>query len=191
MRLKPRGRWLRFRAVEELAVAEVAFTWRARFPLVPLLWLDVVDAYERGTGELAGRLWGRVRLMHDAGPALDEGEALRYLAELPWAPHAMAANPALEWRQVGPQAVEVRTRVGAAALTARLHFDAAGDIVASSAVRPRPVGRHTAATRWGGRFAGYATLGGVRIPTRAEVGWQLSEGPFTYFRGHVVDLTLT
>lgn len=186
--MKPGGRWLRFRATQESAVEEVAFSWRARFSLVPLVWLDVVDSFEAGTGALAARLWGAVRVMRGEGPEIDRGEAMRYLAELPWVPHAFWANDALAWRVAGDDAVDVRTGVGGAEVAVRLHFDVAGDVVASSARRPRETGGETRETPWGGRFGEYAVVGGVRLPTRAEVSWELPEGRFTYFRGVVTGL---
>lgn len=33
-------------------------------------------------------------------------------------------------------------------------------------------------------------LGGVRVPTTAEVGWDLPEGRFVYFRGRLTGLEL-
>jgi hypothetical protein len=39
-------------------------------------------------------------------------------------------------------------------------------------------------------FSDYAEVGGVRIPTRAEVHWELPDGPFTYWRGRVTALEL-
>jgi hypothetical protein len=182
--LKPGGRRLRFRATEELATAEVAFRWRARARLAPLVWLDVVDGYEDGAGRLEGRLWGRLRLLHAVGPEIDEGEALRYLAELPWVPYALAANRSLEWREAGRQAVDVSARGG----VVRLRVDGDGDVVAASARRGRREGRAIVSTPWGGTFGDYAAFGGVRIPTRAEVSWELPGGPFTYFRARVTDL---
>lgn len=47
---KPGGRWLPFTAVEEFEVEDVAFSWRARFPIAPLVWLRVVDRYAAGEG---------------------------------------------------------------------------------------------------------------------------------------------
>ena len=55
---KPGGRAMRFEAVEELAVEKVAFSWRARFPIAPLLSLRVTDAYAAGEGRLEVRLLG-------------------------------------------------------------------------------------------------------------------------------------
>jgi hypothetical protein len=33
-------------------------------------------------------------------------------------------------------------------------------------------------------------IGGVRIPTRAEVRWELPDGAFTYWRGTVTSLEI-
>lgn len=40
---KPGGRPLPFTAVEEFVVEEVAFSWRARFPVMPLVSMRVLD----------------------------------------------------------------------------------------------------------------------------------------------------
>jgi hypothetical protein len=111
---KPGGRALRFTAVEELAVGEMSFSWRARFPFAPLLSLRVHDRYRAGEGALEGRLLG---------------------------------FPVLRSRG----AVDTPFR---------------------------------------GDFADYGVLGGVRVPRTAEVGWDLPEGRFVYFRGRVTALGL-
>ena len=189
MRQSPRGRWLRFTADETLAVETVAFVWQARFSMGPLLTLSIVDRYADGDGRLEGRLWGRVPVLRSAGPATAEGQALRYLAELFWVPHALLANDGLEWDAVDERTVDVSTRVGSKRVTVRLGFDDSGDIVSAfTAARPRLVGKRAIATPWIGEVSEYAELGGVRIPTRAEVRWELPEGPFPYWRGTITSL---
>jgi hypothetical protein len=189
MWLKPGGRRVRFTAIEEFTVAEVAFSWRARFPIVPFVSLHVVDRYDAGAGVFEGRLLRLVPVMRASGPELSVGEAMRYLAELPWVPHAMLANRQLEWRELDAQTVEVATRVGSARAAVRLEFDAAGDIVGAFAdARPRPKGKTIVQTAWGGFFHDYAVLGKVRVPLRADVRWELPEGPFTYWRGTITSL---
>jgi hypothetical protein len=190
MWLKPGGRPLGFRADEEFAVTEVAFEWRARFRILPLVSLRIVDRYEWGRGALVGRVFGIPFLRQDA-PELTEGEAARYLAELPWAPHAMAANDGLEWRQLDKRTVEVATRTGAARPAVRLELDVNGDIAgASSDGRPRLEGKRVVRTPWSGRFGDYAVLGGIRLPTWGEVAWELPSGRFTCWRGTVTAVDL-
>jgi hypothetical protein len=169
-----------------MLVDRVEFAWQARFKLAPLLSLRVHDWYGAGDGALEGRLWNRIPVVRARGPEVARGEAMRYLAELAWVPQAMTANRELEWRGLDEQAVEVATRIGDLRVSVVLHFDSAGDIEAASAdARPRLVGKDTVETPFRGVFGEYRKLGGVRVPTTAEVSWLLPDGPFTYFRGRV------
>jgi Family of unknown function (DUF6544) len=153
MWLKPGGRRLRFTALEQFAVDQVAFPWRARFPIVPLVSLRVVDRYASGEGSLEGRLFRLVPVMRASGPELSVGAAMRYLAELPWVPHAILANPELEWRELDAHTAEVATPVGSARAAVRLSFDAAGDVVGAFAdARPRPEGKASVPTPVGWRL---------------------------------------
>ena len=45
-------------------------------------------------------------------------------------------------------------------------------------------------SRWLALFGEYDELGEIPIPTRAEVRWELSDRPFTYWIGHVTALDL-
>jgi hypothetical protein len=182
---KPGGRPLRFTAVEEFSVQEVAFSWRARFPIAGPLAIKVIDDYADGQGKLEARILG-LPIQRQRGRETVIGEALRYLAELPWAPHAMAHNRELEWRQLDEASVEVATRVGGERLAVKVEFDGSGDIVrTSSQMRLFRIGKTWVPRPWAGDFSEYALVGGMRIPTRAEVYWDLAEGRFVYWRGRV------
>ena len=183
MQLKP-GRWLRFEAEQEAATEQVEFSWRARFPIAPLVALRVDDWYRAGNGALEVKLFG-LPLKRSQGVDVARGEAMRYLAELPWVPHAFVANRELEWREVDESTVEVATTIVGSRAAVRLHFDDEGDIVAASAQnRPRAVGK-AVPTPFAGEFGAYELFDGIRLPTTAAVRWELPEGPFVYFRGRI------
>src|SRR5207244_4653761 len=132
------GHWLPFGAKQEIAIERVEFAWKARFRVAPLVWLHVHDWYCDGEGGLDGRLFGGIPVVRAGGVEVARGEAMRYLAELPWAPQAMAANRALEWREVDGKTVEVSTLVAASRVAVTLHFNSQGDVTAASAdARPR------------------------------------------------------
>ena len=191
MWLKPSGRPLRFSAVEELAVEEVAFSWRARLRFAPAASLRVVDSYVAGEGLLEVRLLGLLPVVRARGPDVSEGEAVRYLAELPWVPHAILANRELQWRELDEQTVEVGTVVGSTRVTVQLEFDADGDIVGTwCEARPRTEAKQAVPRPWAGSFGDYAVVGGIRVPTRGEVRWELPDGPFVYWRGTITSLEL-
>jgi hypothetical protein len=184
---RPGAHALRFTATERFATDHVAFTWRARFPLLGPLRMYVTDDYADGRGRMRAQIAG-VPVMRESGPEIDAGSALRYLAELPWAPSAMACNRDLEWHEVDARTVEVSTVVGAARLAVQLEFDEAGDVVRASAQgRPRARKGGYDHTSWGGEYSRYDVLGGTRMPTAAEAYWDLPAGRFLYWRGTVTD----
>lgn len=190
MQLKP-GRWLPFAAEQEMALDRIEFTWAARFRIAPLIWLRVRDWYREGDGGLDGRLFGRFPIVRAGGVEVARGEAMRYLAELAWAPHAMSSNRALEWREIDAATIEVATLVGDVRVAVMLHFDSQGDITAASAdARARMVGKQSVPTPFRGSYGDYRVVNSVRLPTSAEVAWLLPEGPFTYFRARLTDLVL-
>jgi hypothetical protein len=191
LRQKPEGQWLRFTAVQEFAVEEPAFSWRARVRMMPLVSIRVVDRYsgDEGTGEV--RLVGLLPIARDSGQHVSEGSALRYLAELPWNPHAMYANRQLEWSELDAQRVEVAMRVGPKRVALRLEFDEAGNIMRVwTDARPRKEGGKFVSRPWGGAYSDLEVVGGIGIPTRAEVSWELPDGLFTRFRATITSLEL-
>jgi hypothetical protein len=184
MWLKPNARPRRFTATQNYAVERVAFSWQARFPIAPLIALKVRDDYDEGEGSLTVRLLGR-ELQRQRGPEVSAGEAMRYLAELPWVPHAMAHNAELRWSELDGGRVEVAA-AGPEVAAVTLEFDGAGDVFrASSPARPFHDGDAWKATPWGGEFADYRMFGSMRAPSRAEVYWQLAGGRFVYWRAEV------
>jgi hypothetical protein len=189
LRLKPGARWLPFTAIQESSLQEIAFSWRARMRMLPLLPVYVLDRYAAGVGTGEVRLFGRIPIMRESGRQVGEGSALRYLAELPWAPQAMLANGQLEWRDVDAKTVEVATQLASTRVCVQFRFDGAGNIVGGwTESRPHKEEGRYVPRAWGGVYSDYGVLGGIEIPTRAEVTWQLPGGPFTWFRGTITSL---
>lgn len=186
---KPGARATAFQATEDFAVESVAFSWRARFPIVGPLAITVVDGFGDGGGQLRVSLLG-IPLRTQTGPETNVGEAMRYLAELAWAPHAIAMNRKLEWRDAGERTVEVACQVDAATVAVRWEFNEAGDLARATGVRPFPVGKTFVPTRWGGDFGEYASFAGTRVPALGEAWWELPEGRFVYWRGRITTFEL-
>jgi len=182
MQLRPGGSWMRFTATQEIATREIRFVWRARFRM-----FRVVDEYVGGRGRLDARLFGVVPILRARGDATDRGEMFRYLAELPWNPLARELNPALDWRDVDERTREVR----AGSASVKFTLDDSGDAVEVRAAARPSLERGVAVERpWGAGFGDYRELGGVRIPARAEVWWELPERRRPYWRGRITGVEL-
>jgi hypothetical protein len=185
---RPGEKPLAFKATQEYGVQRVEFEWRAAFGPNRLVRLTVVDRYREGEGSLSARVWGLMPVTRSSGAETDRAEAMRYLAELPWVPHAVGANHELSWREVEGGSVEVSTQVGGRLAGVVLSLDDAGLIRTASGMRPRLVGKTAVETPFVGSFGDYVEFGGIRVPGSAEVSWELPEGPFTYWRGEVASL---
>ncbi|MFW6023614.1 MAG: DUF6544 family protein [Myxococcota bacterium] len=184
MCLRRGGAWKPFTARQELAAERTFFEWRARMAVAGPLKASAIDRIDGSHGELDARLLG-VRVAHAEGASTDLGELMRYVAEIPWNPGAIALHPGLAWDDRGDGVVDVRLHEGDLDATVRFRFDEHGNITEASASRPFEQGRRIVRTPWAGRFSRYRRLGGIRIPTYAEVRWELPQGPYPYFRGEL------
>ncbi|MDJ0388205.1 hypothetical protein QMO56_08770 [Roseomonas sp. E05] len=183
MRGAPGARPLRFSARQRINLRQLAFTWRAT--MGPFGCVSVVDALDEGGGRLDVRLLRAIPLGGATdGPALMKGEIMRYLAELAWAPDALLANAALEWRALDSQTLRVAAGRGPARGEVTLRLDALGRIAEAAAEdRPRREGAGFVERPWRGRFSDYRQHQGRWIPCAAEVDWILDGHPFTTWSG--------
>lgn len=186
IRLGPDKPWMPFTAEQRGFTTETGFLWHARVKMAPLVTCVVEDAFEDGHGRLDAKVFGLVPVARARGPEVDRGEVQRYLAELPWCPAALVANPALRFREMsdGP----IRVWVGDDEDSwVDLAFDGEGDVVAASTTT-RARGDQGETQPWEGRFSDYRDFGGIRAPARGEVGWLTPQGPYLYWRGEVTSL---
>ena len=144
---QPGAKAMRFEAMEDFAVEHVAFSWRARFPIVEPLAMTVVDELADGAGQLGISLLG-IPLQTKKGAETTVGQAMRYLAELAWAPHAIAANRELEWHDVDANNVEVACEAGGERASVRWQFNDVGDLVGATGERPYPAGKTFVPRPW-------------------------------------------
>ena len=181
MRLRPDGPWLPFGATQTFATGAPEFVWDARFRM-----FRVMDALVAGDGVLEARLFGIVPVATARDAATTRAQLARYLAELPWVPWAIVANPAITWHEDG-DAVTGEARVGDATASITFMFDAAGDIVSVRGIRDRAVPGGSVPTPWVGAFTDHRDFDGARLPARAEVAWEIDGAPFPYFRTEILD----
>ncbi len=185
IRMQPDAKWQSLTADQYFSVYKPGFIWLAKVKITPLIDIVVVDSFVKSEGYLTARLFGSIRLVSASGSGLDQGELIRYIAELVWNPAAILNNSQLQFTATddNPVAVSIgQTSVG-------LFFDGQGDIVRIYAPdRPRTVGKDSIPTPWEGKFFDYSQIGPYRIPKHGEVAWLLEEDTFTYWRGEIIDI---
>ena len=184
--------WQALRARQVISVTEPGFAWVAQNRMGPINVITVLDAYSSGIGQLRVRLLGAIPLANAEGADLSLGEAMRYLAELPWAPDAILCNRAIGWTVAEDGWLEARLPLDGQEALVRLRADETGDIVEITASgRPaiQPDGS-TALMDWRGVFSGHADMGGRRIPLTGEVGYVVDGRYRPYWRGRITGYEL-
>ena len=97
-------------------------------------------------------------------------------------------GPGFNWDARDADKLRATFDDGRTRATVEFEVDAEGRMLGVTASsRPRVVGKSVVDTAWSGAFAEYRIFDRLRVPTRAEVTWHLPEGPFTYWRGRVID----
>lgn len=183
MWFKPGGTSQSFTARQRNGTSSSGFVWRAK--IGPLGAMSVVDSFVDDRGFLEARLFNVFPMARIDGTAdLNQGEALRYLAELPLNPDAMLFDHALEWFVNDEQSITVATGTGASRAEIVFGLDDAGLIRTASAVS-RVYGQTGKSYPWHGRFWDYQETNGRLIPMQAEVAWVIDGKDFIYWRGKI------
>jgi hypothetical protein len=65
------------------------FVWQAKGTMSTIVPLQVLEAYMGSAGELEVRIAGSIPVATSTGPETAKGEAMHFLAELPWNPDAI------------------------------------------------------------------------------------------------------
>ena len=191
MRDQPDDREMRFRAHQTIALRQPAFRWQASTG--PFGCISIIDAFENGAATLQVRAVGLFRLANiKGGAAAAKGEAMRYLAELAWAPDAIRDNPHLEWSVSDAETFSVGLRLGAERVAVQMKLDARGRIASVSAPdRPRKEASGFIERPWFGRFFDYREHLGRWLPYSAEAGWVLDGHEFVAWRGNIRSWTIS
>lgn len=180
MWFKQGGIPLAFTAQQRIGTSNTGFVWLAA--IGPLGGMTVVDSFVAGRGMLEARLLGVLRIARQEGiAALNQGEALRYLAEIPWNPDIILFDHSLEWTVIGPRSIRVASGAGESRAEITLGLDDAGLIeTVSAASRTFATGKRYP---WHGRFWDYQNTDGRCIPMQGEVAWVIDGNDFVYWRG--------
>jgi hypothetical protein len=178
-------RWMAFRAKQTISTLRCTFDWRARAG--PAGLITARDALTEEGGRFDVRALGIIPLVRaDRTPALQRGQLMRYLAELPWAPDAILLNAELRWREDGPDKLAVSAGSGETAAEVVLSLDSQGRIAGAFAPdRPRSAKAPFLPTPWRGRFTDYRRHNDMWIPFAGEVGWQIDGKEDLYWQGRI------
>jgi hypothetical protein len=153
------------------------FVWLGNIRMAPCVWVDARDMSVAGEGSMRVLLDDTVPIVDARGPEIDQGAALRLLAEMVWYPTSLFDGRSVTWSAVDAHHARATLRVGGQEVTGMFEFGPDGLPVRMDALRS--MGK-AGLRPWGGVYKDFRTASGMRVPFEAEVIWQLDSGPFTY-----------
>ena len=189
--IKP-GQWRPFKATQHVTARPPGFVWDATIRVAPGMSMRVRDSYIGGVGRMHGRFAGLVPVVDQSGtPEMASGSLHRYLAEAPWIPTALLPAAGVRWDAIDATTARATISDFGTTVSVVFEFNERGEIVGMAAERFRDVGGTPVLTPWAGRFRSYRDIGGMMVPEEGEVSWMLPEGPHTYWRARIAEVSYT
>lgn len=175
--------WKPLTATQHFRTDPPGFVYDASIDVLPGVPVRVVDTYLDGEGSLTGKLLSTVAVTRARpGPALDEGELLRYLGEAVWFPTALVD---VDWEAIDDDSA--RATIESGGETASLVFQFEDGEVHSVHTEGRYRQETDDYAPWTGRFSDYQWRNGRRIPLAAEAEWD-GPGDGRYWRAEITDI---
>lgn len=184
------NQWLPFVATQYACAYSPDFLWDAEMHPMPFISLRILDMYINGRGAMKGMVLS-TRTVFDitGGKELDTGELVRYLAESVWVPTALLPGDHLTWKERDANSALAVMTDGEYAVSMEFHFNDADEVCEIvTDDRYRSVDGGYQKLRWTGYFENYEIINGMKIPRDGRVEWDLPEGDFEYWQGHIVDV---
>jgi len=180
---KPEQSWMPMVAEQYFTTDPPAFLWYGTITPFPFMTISARDLYANGHGYMLVKLLSLFTLGNESGPNIDQGGAVRYLAEIAWFPTAWLSDY-IQWEAIDSQSAKVTISHEKIISSAVLNFDELGRITDLKA--ERYYGEQM--QHWSGKIEEYQEIGGILIPTKVEVTWNLPDGDFSYFRSEITEI---
>lgn len=187
MKTKPGGNWMPFEAEQWNTVDQPGFIWTTTMHLPGGIPLYGRDKYEDGRGHMRIELLALYPIVDSKGPQMDQGTLLRNLAEICWMPSA-ALGDYIHWEELDSLSARATMTCGGISASGVFYFNTNGDILRFEARRYYDRKEGATLENWVVENTAFADFGGVRIPCKSEISWDLADGRFTWLQLEVVEL---
>ncbi len=188
MRLNPGQRqWFKSYSQQYFTVSIPAFIWKVSMNIY-LLPVIGRDKFADGKGEMKIMLMGLVPIaVAGDNPKIHQSALQRFLGEISWFPQA-ALKPYIHWEAINESSARATITYRGVRGSAVFHFNTKGELVKFVAMRYKDINDEKP-TEWVATVKGYGEFHGIKIPTSFDATWMLSDGPFTWFRFEITDVS--
>ncbi|MGI6453564.1 MAG: DUF6544 family protein [Syntrophomonadaceae bacterium] len=187
MRTSADQAWMPFTAQQYFNVEKPGFIWYARINPAPLVHIAGRDKYYEGQGHMLIKIMSLANVANASGKEMNQGALVRYLAETIWYP-AAALSEYIQWETIDENSARATMEYEGTKASGVFTFDLEGNVISFTAKRFREVKGQYTLDDWFVRAGDYKEFGGIRIPSRGIVKWQLPEGDFEWLQVEITNL---
>ena len=174
--------WMSFTA-EQLNTLEPPQRFFKMDAVMKGLPVDVLHVYDQSGATMRVKLLSVFPMADVKGPDLTRAETVTLFNDLCILAPGALISPLITWQPIDASTARARFTLGANAIGAELHFDAAGQLV-SFVSDDRSAGSPDGATltrmRWATPLSKYEQIGPARVATRGDAVWYPATGAYAY-----------
>lgn len=175
-------KWMPLKAEQWFDTEKGEFIWKARSGV-----MHVVDQFVKNKGSLTVRLFNWIKVEDANGPEIDQGEALRYLAECIWFPTGFLSET-ITWEGIDAHSAKGSIQYGDKFASAIFHLNEGGEITRITAKRYAKEKEEIVLRDWEIHGLEYKYFGDVRIPYKARVGWKRDGQVQDYYKFEITEI---
>ena len=181
-RPKQDGKWMPIKAEQYFNIDSVEFIWKGK-----VSFITAVDKLINGEGSLTIRFFGLIKLAKAEGPEVNQGEALRFLAECIWFPSAFLKDY-IKWEAIDDTSAKATIKHRNINASAIFSFDESGAVTKINAKRYYEESGNYKLEDWEISNFEYKEFSGFNLPYKGDVTWKLEKGDYCYDRIEIVDI---
>lgn len=179
--------WMPFSAEQYFSTEKPGFIWKAKVNMAPLVNMVARDKYDQGKGNMLIKALSFLTIGDSYGKEMDQGTALRFLAEMIWFPTG-ALSDYISWEAIDDLSARATIRYGDVTASATFNYDEYGDPVSFEAQRYGQFDGKYSMETWAGVTKEMKEFNGIRIPSQGDVTWKLKTGNFTWLNWTITDV---
>ena len=170
-----KGDWMPITGEEYFRADKPGYIW-----IGTTTWFTARDQYVAGQGSLTVRLLGTLPIQHGNGPAFNQGELLRWLAETAWFPMSLLPGGPAIWSPVDDHSATLTLTDHGLTVSCLMNFNDNDELVRCEAQRQSD---ETHFQTWVCRLSDYNERHGMLVPTQAEAAYLIDgeEKPYARF----------
>ncbi|WKA59143.1 hypothetical protein QWY16_03045 [Planococcus shenhongbingii] len=186
MRLKPEQQeWTKAEAEQTITTDPPSFTWTVKMNMLPFIQIVGRDSFEAGKAELLIKAAGLFPVAREAdNDKTDQSALQRYLMEVSWYPTA-AISPYIKWEEIDGNTAKATMDYQGVSGSATYHFKEDGELEKIIALRYKDSSPEAPLVPCVAEIKEHHSAGGIKVPSKVEITWQLEEGDFTWYKFEV------